>query len=141
MAFKIFNIGKANEEVTRLENEIAKLTADNAAQAENFKAIEDQATKLSADLSAAQQTIATHAAESAKSAEMFTQLNKERDELAVKLAEKVDPSAQALAIVAAQGAKPVPVKAELGHTGNEPKTFAEKAMAAAFAKASARAVN
>jgi len=88
---------------------VATLTA-------KLDAAELQATKLSADLATANQSIATHVAESAKSAESITALTKERDELAAKVKEKIDPTAQALAIVAAQGVPQVNLAAQADAT-------------------------
>ena len=77
MAFKIFNIGKANEEVTRLESEVDRLTKELAAEKENSELIaraaecskttasnfEVQIKQAQSDLATAKQTIGTLTAE------------------------------------------------------------------------------
>lgn len=57
--FKFFNIGKANEEITRLEGEVTKAQADAKAATENAAEVEKAAETATADLSQARADLAT----------------------------------------------------------------------------------
>lgn len=59
MAFKFFNIGKANEEITRLEGEVARLTTEAQTATENANAVAAAAEQCKTDLTAAQTEITT----------------------------------------------------------------------------------
>ncbi len=119
--FKFFNIGKSNEEIARLEGELVVRDQQVLTLVENQSAVEAQATQLAADLSTAKQTIGT--------------LTSEREALAAN----VTALTTASEITAAQGVPGVAIAPTASQTGKpEPKTWAEKAVAAAEAKAAAR---
>jgi uncharacterized phage infection (PIP) family protein YhgE len=111
MAFKFFNIGKANEEVSRLEGEVTRITSDLATANANAEAISTEAEKLKSDLTAANAKIAelNQTASDLATAKLSIQsLTHERDELAAKIADpKGEIAAQAakaaLSIAAGQG--------------------------------------
>lgn len=106
MAWKIFNIGKANEEITRLETtvdslnkRIAELESDQKSIAENESDVAKAATELNTKLEAANARI--------------SELEKERDQLKadVKTAEESaekKAAAKALEITNGQGQPPIP---------------------------------
>jgi hypothetical protein len=92
--FRFFNIGQANAEIDRLEAEALKLKQDFATASQDETA---KLAQINADLVTARQTIAT----------LTTQLDAANQTIKDREAAS-SPSAQALAIVAAQGVPPVP---------------------------------
>lgn len=105
MAWKFFNIGKANEEITRLENEVAKrdetiksLEAEKKSLAENDNDVAKAAADIQGQLDQANTNIKA--------------LEKERDQLKVDL-DKANASTdgkaakKALEITGAQGQPPI----------------------------------
>lgn len=122
MAFKIFNIGKANEEITRLESEVARLNSELSSVKDNATALENSAQEASTNLTAAQTEItnlkSTLAQKDSELATVTTSLETmtgERDTLKATI-EKPDgeiakqSALKAQEIVAAQGAQVVPLK-------------------------------
>lgn len=124
--FKFFNIGKANAEITRLEQENQKLQSDLKAAQENSVAIEKraeelqgEATKKDSDLKAANEQVTKLTSElSAKAEEVKskeTELTKVKGELKTAQDTIAEPSGQiqtaaaakAAQITAAQGQPPV----------------------------------
>lgn len=59
MAFKIFNIGKANEEVSRLESEVERLTKELTAEKENAVLVASNAENVHRELTKAKESIST----------------------------------------------------------------------------------
>ncbi|HWN95015.1 MAG TPA: hypothetical protein VNT99_08280 [Methylomirabilota bacterium] len=112
--FKFFNIGKANEEISRLETENARITADALTSTQNSAAVEERATQLSHDLATATQSIGSLSAQVTTLNQSVTDITADRDALAAKLA---NPSAQIVAlaavkageVAAAQGIPPIAI--------------------------------
>ena len=125
MAWKIFHIGKANDEITRLEkelanrdNKIAELEGQLNAIEENDGTLAATATELQAKLEAAEKKI--------------QQLEAERDQLKKDLeAEKVSSekkaAAKALEITARQGQTSIKVSGE--QSGGDPGDLETRIMA------------
>lgn len=111
MAFKFFNIGKANEEIARLEAENAQLKKDLSDAQTNATEIEKQPAQLAADLETAHQAVAAAIKERDEARQALDAANKAHSEKvaalnsehAAELEKAKKPSAQALAIVSAQG--------------------------------------
>ena len=147
---KVFSIGKAKAEIERLNAEVARLTSDLQVHTENAELIAKAAEENVAALTAANEKLSKTEAELVQSKAneataklSIESLTKERDALAAKISDpkgKVASEAArvALEIVAGQGvAAPLAVSPD-SITSQEPLTFAEKAIAAAKAKAEAR---
>ena len=136
-AFKFFNIGKANEEIARLEGEVSRLTAENASLAANTP---EAVTNLQAQLATAETTIKELKASlvlHGTDAAALTAAKAEIEDLKTKLEAKgkeVEASAsrKALEIVAGAGAPPAPV-APVSTVPAPKKVGGLKAVEAAFA--------
>jgi predicted nucleic acid-binding Zn-ribbon protein len=109
MAWKIFNIGKANDEITRLESElaardkrIAELETEKKALGENDNAVATAATQQRAELDAANARIAVLEREKTELTGKITQLE---DDVVTA---KASASKKALEITAGQGQPPLP---------------------------------
>lgn len=142
-AYKFFDIKKANAEVERLEGEVARLTTEG----ENVAVAISAAESLRTDLTAAQTEITQLKASVAqKDSDLATvkqslaSVSTERDELKATIAKpdgeiEKRASLKAQEIVAGQGAPIVALKTSDNPTAApEPKTWAEKAIAAALRK-------
>jgi len=119
MAFKFFNIGKANAEIDRLETQVAELTRENSTLRENAPEIEAAAETLRGDLQKAVARAEKAEGEAAAAATRLSEVTAAKDKAeaeaktsAEKLANpseiiKTTASAQAAAIVASVGHSPL----------------------------------
>lgn len=119
MAFKFFSIGKANEEIDKLESSLAELTRERDALKENSAAIETDAENVKSELASAGAKAVQLESDLATARQSITSLTVERDAAvsAQKAAEAklANPSAQikeaaalqALEITAKLGQPPV----------------------------------
>lgn len=115
MAYKFFNIGKANAEIDRLEAELvtakesAKAAAENAAEVEkDAEKVSTELTQARADLATAKQTISTATARAEKAE---ADLKVANDKLANPGEQiKIKASQEAQKITAGQGQPPIESK-------------------------------
>ena len=149
-AYKFFNIGKANEEIDRLESLVASLTtqvetlkgndSEIAAAAEKVKGelatASAKIVQLESDLGTARQTISTVTAARDKAETDLKEANAKLANPEQRIKEAA--SVHAAEITARLGQPPVVAAPTTAPGGNEAKTWAEKAVAAAEAKAAQR---
>lgn len=147
MAFKFFNIGKANDEIVRLESEVTRLNSELVAAKENAAQVESAAEQTKTDLAAAQskvteleKTISQNASDLSAANLKATEAAKERDDLKA-IIEKPDgeiekrAAIKAQEIVASQGGAIIPIKPQTSPGGTSTaNTWAEKAIQAAKEK-------
>lgn len=109
MAWKIFNVGKANEEITRLETELCAAESELAklreAGPENLKALTAELESVTAQLTEKNATNQTLANEIAGLNEKVAKL--EAASAGIEAEVEARASAKALAITQAQGQPPV----------------------------------
>jgi len=145
MAYKFFNIGKANEEIDKLEAAVAKLTAERDAIKDNDSTIAAEAEKLKTRLASADAKVVQLDADLATARQSISSLTTERDaarsELATANAALANPeqrikeaaSVQAAQITASLGQPPIaaqpaaPPNPSAGLTGLERAIAAHKA--------------
>lgn len=142
MAFGFFNIGKANEEIERLNQAVAALTAENTALKENTPLIEAAAEKLKTDSEATALKLSQVEADLATAKDSVASLTaaKEKAEadLAAANAKLANPgeqiknaaSAQAAAITASIGVPPVVATSPTQPSPSKSLTGLERAIAA-----------
>lgn len=145
--YTFLSVGKANEEITRLNGEVTRLTTELTTANENVTTLTTAGEDLESQLTASQGEMNRLTSELSTASGSVTTLTKENKELKVKAA---NPSAQVTAaastqarqIVAAQGAAAIELRTNgappAGTEAEKPKTFAERAIAAAHAKAAKR---
>lgn len=144
MAFKFFNIGKANEEIDKLESSVAQLTEERDAIKANSGEIEAAAETFKGELTAARQKAVQLESDLATARQSIATLTTERDTASAaqntaeaKLANpseqvKALASAQALEITAKLGqppvtaAPPAPANPAAGLTGLDRAIAAHK---------------
>ena len=131
-AFRFFNIGKANEEITRLESRIQELEAENTQLKDNGPAVEAEAEKVRGELADAQSKLAKADADLKAAQGDVTKLTAERDQAKkdleaanAKLANpgeqvKKAASEQAAAIVQQIGVPPVPTTPNANPAATKP---------------------
>lgn len=141
-AFKFFNIGKANEEITRLESRVAELTTENESLKQNGPAVEAAAETLQSDLdstksklaqvesdlSTAKQTISTLTAAKEKAEADLSAASAKLANPGVQIDEAA--SAKAAAITASIGVPPVAATAPNPQPASKALTGLERAIAA-----------
>ena len=113
MAFKFFNIGKANEEIDNLTSSIAALTLENQSLKDNSPLIEAEAEKLKGEFSAVSGKLSQVEADLATSKQTISTLSGELKVATDKLA---NPSAQIQKAASVQAAA---IVASAGHAAIE----------------------
>lgn len=129
MAFKFFNIGKANEEIDKLEASVAQLTAERDAIRGNTGQVEAAAEKLKSGLAAADAKIVQLESELSTARTAGTSLTAELSAANAKLANpderiKEAASIQAAEITAKLGQPPVGASAGSRETADKTMTRA-----------------
>lgn len=143
MAFKFFNVGKANAEIARLETElaatVAKLTTIEQEASTNTKDISEQAENLSAENKLLRSSISEFTAKIASKDQELAVANAARvaaEQAAATATASIAgaASAKALEIVASVGSKPVSnvPSANPAETKPEPKLTGLARVQAAF---------
>ncbi len=117
MAFKIFNIGKANARIDELEAQVATLTTQLAEVSANPVALESELTQTKSDLALARQNIGT---QNSAAISYIAEIEKLTTDLAARDAQlaavpaqvEVAAAAKSVQIVASQGIPPIAIKVE-----------------------------
>ena len=113
MAFKFFNIGKANEEIDNLTSSIAALTLENQSLKDNSPLIEAEAEKIKGECSALSGKLSQVEADLETSKQTISTLSGELKVATDKLA---NPSAQIQKAASVQAAA---IVASAGHAAIE----------------------
>lgn len=139
--FKFFNIGKANEEVTRLESELSTAQAALTTANENASAIEKNAETVSTELAQVKADLVTAKASistlTARAEKADADLKVANEKIANPSEEvKILASKEALKITAAQGQPPISAEKTTDLRGEKTMSRSEfKAMKPAEATA------
>ena len=126
MAFKFFNIGKANAEIEKLEARVAELTAENTSLRDNTPEIEAAAQALQGDfqkaVARAEKAEGELAAAAARLSEVTAAKEKAEAEAKASADKLANPSEIIKTTAAAQAAA---IVASTGHPGVEAAPTAE----------------
>ena len=119
MAFKFFNIGKANDEISNLESKVAELTSEVASLKENTPQIEAAAESLKVELTETKSKLAQAESDLSTSkaslASVSAELKVSNDRLANPPALIKEAAAvQAAVIAASVGVPPISASAQSG---------------------------
>ncbi len=118
--FKFFNIGKANEEITRLETELATAQAALATSTENASAVEANAETLKAKVAELETASTSVAALTSENQKLSTDLAAANAKLANPGEQiTIKASQEALKITQAQGQPPIAATASASGAGGD----------------------
>lgn len=141
-AYKFFNIGKANEEIDRLQGQLAALTAENTSLKENVPQVEAAAESLRTDLESTKAKLTQAESDLATARQTISTVTAAKDkaetDLAAANAKLANPeeriqqaaSVQAASITASIGVPPVAAAPADPQPKSKSLTGLERAIAA-----------